>query len=58
MYFFFFFLQGAAGGGDGGVEITPHAVFIFLYFYLLNLANLNLDPPGLTQPDSRTCVLS
>lgn len=43
-FFFFFFLRGVGGGDGGGVEITSHAVFIFLYFYLLNLASLNLDP--------------
>ena len=38
-------VSGNTSGGDGGgVEITSHAVFIFLYFYLLNLASLNLDP--------------
>ena len=40
-------MKKCSGGGDeavgGGVEITSHAVFIFLYFYLLNLASLNLD---------------
>lgn len=44
-YVIFFFFCGGVGCGDGGgVEITSHAVFIFLYFYLLNLASLNLDP--------------